>query len=264
MSSHSAAERTILSLPEKASTVPTAHHLLIVEDETLTREMLRLFLEEDGFMVSTAATVQGMASLLATEPVDLILLNIGLPDGNGLVHLQQLPEDQRPPVMCISADSQEDSRVMALEAGAEDFLTKPLNERELSVRLRNLLRRRIRATDAIIHDGLVFGSWRLDLAKERLTDTSGKAEHLTTTEFKLLLAMATNPNRPLSREWLSQTVLRRPWRAEDRSLDVLVGRLRRKLESRKDGREYVRSVRYVGYRFDAEVESDSSIPAGTA
>lgn len=243
---------------DRASSAPTAYHLLIVEDETLTREMLRLFLEEDGFMVSTAATVQGMASLLATEPVDLVLLNMGLPDGNGLVLLQEMPEDQRPPVMCISADPQEEARVVALEAGAEDFLTKPLNERELAVRLRNLLRRRVRTSDAVIHDSLVFGSWRLDLAKERLTDDSGKQEHLTTTEFKLLLAMATNPNRPLTREWLSQTVLRRAWRAEDRSLDVLVGRLRRKLSSRNDGHDYVRSVRYVGYRFDAEVESAAS------
>ncbi|MFA7428962.1 MAG: response regulator transcription factor [Rhodospirillaceae bacterium] len=237
--------------PESTGRVRT---VLLVEDDRVTLMMLRFILEDAGFSVLTAEDVTTMRRILAVDTVDLAVLDLSLPDGNALDALIDLPEATRPRAICMSSDSCPDVRVDALRRGASDFVVKPVVECELIARL-NLLDPMGDASapghgapQASGH--IACAGWVIDPGGQRVQAPDGQDLDLTSGEFRLLIALVRNPGRPLSREWLTETVIGRPWRAEDRSIDVMVGRLRRKMDLTDDGPLRISSVRYLGYRLD--------------
>ncbi len=236
----------------EAST-PATGHLVVVEDDALTREMLRTSLVEAGFSVTTAGGAAELEAALATGDADLVVLDLGLPDGEGLDILAATAPEARPPMVCVTSRTDEADRLRALENGADDYLQKPVNERELTARVRNILRRtggRLQAPEAT---RFVFDGWHLDATTRTVTDGDGNLLKLTAGEFDLLLVLVRYPGRPLPREWLYQAVLKRGPRPNDRTIDVLVGRLRRKLGSQGSD-SLIQPVRHVGYRFAGTVQ----------
>lgn len=231
--------------------------VLLVEDDRLTREMLGMALEDAGYSVLAAEDVAAMLRILAVDMVDLAVVDLSLPDGSSLDALMTLGPDNRPPVLCMSSHDVPSVRVDALQRGADDFLGKPVVESELIARLARLTALRAAAahtaaaSPTVASPGTVTcAGWTLDPAAQRLTTPQGDDLPLTSGEFRLLLCLVRNPGRPLAREWLTETVIGRPWRAEDRSIDVMVGRLRRKMDLQDDGPLHISSVRYLGYRLD--------------
>lgn len=240
-----------LLVPDAATRVQT---VLLVEDDRVTLEMLRFILEDAGYSVLAAGDVTAMRRILSVDAVDKAVLDLSLPDGNALDTLMELPEAARPPAICMSSDGSADVRVDALRRGASDFVVKPVVESELIARLGKLGAGPEGAAPAA---GTAAGAtmitcagWTIDAAAQRAQDPDGQDLDLTSGEFRLLIALVRNPGRPLSREWLTETVIGRAWRPEDRSIDVMVGRLRRKMDLTDDGPLRISSVRYLGYRLD--------------
>lgn len=226
--------------------------LLLVEDDAVTREMLGMALEDKGFSVIRAADVAAMRRVLAVDEVDAAVLDMTLPDGDPLDALMAVPTGVRPPAVCMSSAGSKNLRAEALRRGAEDFVVKPVVESELVERVNKLLARRDPRSAPVVAGGGVLqaGGWILDTAAQRVAGPDGAAVDLTAGEFRLLLALLRNPGRPLSREWLTETAIGRPWRANDRSIDVMVGRLRRKMGLHDGSALQIVSVRYLGYRAD--------------
>lgn len=233
--------------------------VLLVEDDRVTLEMLRFILEDAGYSVLTAGNVTAMRRILSVDAVDLAVLDLSLPDGNALDALMDLPEAARPPAICMSSDAAAQVRVGALQRGASDFVVKPVVESELVARLGKLATAASGAGEAgggpagAATAGiapLTCAGWTIDAAAHRAHGPDGQDLDLTSGEFRLLVALVRNPGRPLSREWLTETVIGRAWRPEDRSIDVMVGRLRRKMDLTDDGPLRISSVRYLGYRLD--------------
>lgn len=226
--------------------------LLIVEDDAVTREMLAMALEDKGFSVIRAADVATMRRVLAVDEVDAAVLDMTLPDGDALDALMAVPVESRPPAVCMSSAGSKNLRAEALRRGAEDFVVKPVVESELVERVNKLLSRRDTRSSPAVAGGSVLqaGGWTVDPGSQRVSGPDGVEIDLTAGEFRLLLALLRNPGRPLSREWLTETVIGRPWRANDRSIDVMVGRLRRKMALDEESALQIASVRYLGYRAD--------------
>lgn len=247
---------TQLSTPAAEEDAGRVRTVLLVEDDRVTLEMLRFALEDAGYSVLTAHDVAAMQRILAVDAVDLAVLDLSLPDGNALDALMTLAEAVRPRAICMSSDGSADVRVGALQQGASDFVVKPVVESELIARLAKLAASPAGQPGASAPAGTGGGTavtcagWSIDAAAQRVQGPDGHDLDLTSGEFRLLLALVRNPGRPLSREWLTETVIGRPWRAEDRSIDVMVGRLRRKMDLTDDGPLRISSVRYLGYRLD--------------
>lgn len=240
------------SAPDAGTRVRT---VLLVEDDRVTLEMLRFILEDAGYSVLTAENVTTMRRILAVDAVDVAVLDLSLPDGNALDALVDLPEVSRPPAICMSSDESAEVRVSALQRGASDFVVKPVVESELVARLAKLLPSgegtAAGGQGATTASGVIAcAGWTIDAGAQRVQTPDGSDLDLTSGEFRLIIALARNPGRPLSREWLTETVIGRPWRPEDRSIDVMVGRLRRKMDLPDDGPLRISSVRYLGYRLD--------------
>ncbi len=240
------------SAPDAGTRIRT---VLLVEDDRVTLEMLRFILEDAGYSVLPAENVTTMRRILAVDAVDVAVLDLSLPDGNALDALVDLPEAARPPAICMSSDGSADVRVSALQRGASDFVVKPVVESELVARLAKLLPSGEGTAaggqgTATASGVIACAGWTIDAGAQRVQAPDGSDLDLTSGEFRLLIALVRNPGRPLSREWLTETVIGRPWRPEDRSIDVMVGRLRRKMDLPDDGPLRISSVRYLGYRLD--------------
>ncbi len=224
---------------------PMTASILLVEDDLLAQAMYVQHLQAAGYDVTAVGTVEAMRGEAARRPFDLFLVDLGLPDGNGLKAAEVIG-DSATAVMCITANRSTDVRISALERVAADFLVKPFDERELVVRVRNLLRRRLPGTGG----SFTFQGFTYHARTGRLLDPEGKTITLSTTDQKLLYALTMNSGRPLNREWLSTRVLGRCSEADQRVIDVQVSRLRRKFGGK--GAKVIRTVRHVGYRLDAE------------
>lgn len=243
-----------------------AERLLVVDDEEDIRELLSDYLSGYGFEVRTVAGGAEMRAALHQQPCDLVLLDLGLPGEDGLTLARELRADPTIGIIIITGRGQPVDRIIGLEVGADDYVAKPFDLRELVARVRSVLRR-IRAATAIVagHEAdadpaidpcLVFDGWRLDFAARSLSRPDGIQVTLTTGEFDLLAAFARNPNRALSRDMLMDLIHHREASPYDRSIDVQVGRLRRKIENDPTRPEMIKSVRGVGYIFAPRVSSE--------
>jgi DNA-binding response OmpR family regulator len=240
-------------------------HVLVVDDEPRIRTMLRRYLSGEGCEVSDAADGDGMRAALEHENIDVVLLDLMMPGEDGLSLARQIRQKWDLPIIMLSGKGDLIDRVVGLESGADDYITKPFELREVLARIRAVIRRAgVRApvassshNDVAPADGdcLTFSGWRFDLVKRELTDPAGKAVNLTSGEFELLRVFASNPNRVLSRERLIDLVKGRDWAAYDRAIDTQVGRLRKKIEANLDNPELIKTVRGGGYVFAAAVKA---------
>ena len=236
-----------------------AERLLIVDDEEEIRELLENYLGSYGFEVDAVADGQAMREALKATHYDLVLLDLGLPGEDGLTLARELRNDSRLGIVIVTGRGQPVDRIIGLEIGADDYVAKPFELRELLARVRSVLRRLKAAAPAAAastagrDDLRVFEGWQLDLAARSLSRPDGEPVVLTTGEFELLSIFARNPNRALSRDELMDFIHRREAGPFDRSIDVQVGRLRRKIERDPARPEMIKSVRGVGYQFTPRV-----------
>jgi len=233
-------------------------HILIVDDDREIRDLLSRFLVKHGYRVSTAADGRDMRRVMADARIDLIVLDVMMPGETGLTLCGQVRATSKVPIIMLTAVAEETDRIIGLELGADDYLAKPFNPRELLARIRAVLRRTdIREPVAAVEgDGnpvLSFNGWRLDLATRQLTNPAGEPVELSTGEYDLLVAFAERPQRVLSRDRLLDLAKGRAAVAFDRSIDVQVGRLRRKIEVDASAPQLITTVRGGGYMFTPQV-----------
>lgn len=237
-------------------------HILIVDDDREIRELLSRFLAKHGYRVSLAADGRAMRRVLADSAVDLVILDVMLPGEDGLSLCRGLRATSMVPIVMLTAVGEEVDRIVGLELGADDYLPKPFNPRELLARIRAVLRRAGTPTGGLAgarRGGsaiLRFAGWRLDLDRRELNAPGGTLVPLTGGEFGLLAAFALHPQRVLSRDQLLDLARGRGANAFDRSIDVQISRLRRKLEHDEPQPELIKTVRGGGYLFTPEVERE--------
>lgn len=231
-------------------------HILFVEDDPEIRGLVADFLRQSGFRVSVAQHGGEMDQALSQGGVDLLILDIMLPHEDGLSLCRRVRAAGSLPVIMLTARGSEIDRVVGLEMGADDYLGKPFSSHELLARIRALLRRS-RAFASAQSDGqrsvLTFAGWRLDLATRRLHSADGIRVPLTSGEFDLLVAFCEHPNRILTRDELGEFTRARVPTTLDRSIDIQVSRLRRKIERDPRDPELIQTVRSGGYVFTAAV-----------
>lgn len=243
-------------------------HILVVDDDREIRSLLSKFLTKSGLRVSVAADGREMRRMLDEAKIDLIVLDVMLPGESGLTLCGQLRATTAIPILMLTAVAEDTDRIIGLEMGADDYLPKPFNPRELLARIRAILRRAEDRAPAVIGGEtesevtLVFDGWTMSPGRRRLLDPSGQAVDLTGGEFDLLMALAERPQRVLSRDRLLDLTKGRAASLFDRSIDVQVGRLRRKLEAAVPGAgALIATVRGGGYMFTAAVtRSDTAKP----
>ena len=235
-------------------------HILVVDDDKEIRNLLSKFLTKNGLRVSLAADGREMRRVLAEAKIDLIVLDVMLPGESGLTLCGQLRATTSTPILMLTAVGEETDRIIGLEMGADDYMPKPFNPRELLARIRAILRRTedraAVAVAAAAESDPVFGfdGWALHPARRQLLDPSGQPVELTGGEFDLLVTLVERPQRVLSRDRLLDLTKGRAASLFDRSIDVQIGRLRRKLETAAPGAGgLIATVRGGGYMFTASV-----------
>ena len=235
------------------------HHLLIVDDDPGIRETLELYLGCRGYVVSTACDGTEMRARLAADSVDLIILDLVLPDENGFDLLRELRQESQIPVILLTGRGEETSRIVGLEIGADDYIPKPFSAGELAARIGAVLRRSVR-TEAPPESGKgksvtgVFNGWRIDTSQRKLFSPEGEEVKLTAGEFDLLMALATSPNRVMTRERILDYLGEDTSEIFDRAIDTRVTRLRGKIEPDPRNPSYIKTERGIGYVFSCTVE----------
>jgi DNA-binding response OmpR family regulator len=225
-------------------------HVLIVDDDPAIRDLLRDCLEPEGFQVSEAADSAGLNAALARGGVDLVTLDLMLGGENGLMLAAELRAKHAVPIVMITGKGDMVDRVVGLEIGADDYIAKPFHPREVVARIRAVLRRGKPSPGAAAPAAaIIFDGFALDPARRVLMNPAGAEVPLTTAEFNLLDVFARHQNRALSRDMIMDLLKGHEWSPFDRSIDALVSRLRRKIETDPDKPDLVKTVRGVGYIF---------------
>jgi len=232
--------------------------ILVVDDDREIRDLLARFLVRHGFRVETAADGKAMWAVLRDRRIDLVVLDLMMPGDDGLTLCRELRGKSDMPVIMLTAMGEDIDRIIGLEVGADDYVAKPFNPRELLARIRAVMRRAGAAPRAGEGEApasvLSFAGWSLDTGGRTLTGPDGQPVELTSGEFDLLLALAERPQRVLSREQLLDLTRGRESSPFDRSIDVQVSRLRRKIEPDPARPELIKTVRSGGYMFTPSVE----------
>lgn len=235
--------------------------LLIVDDETSLREPLAEYLSRQGFAVSQAASAAEARSLLRGDVPDLVLLDIMMPGEDGLSLCRHLVEARQVPTIFLTAKGEATDRIVGLEIGADDYVVKPFEPRELVARIRSVLRRAGRGAPALAENEVFeFEGWTLDPLKRRLIDAEGAVVAISSAEFRLLMAFLEHPRQVLDRDRLLDMVQGREAHLFDRAVDNQVSRLRRKIEADSRNPQLIQTVWGGGYMLAAEVRR---LPAGT-
>lgn len=232
--------------------------VLIVDDDPLIRELLQAYLSQEGYDVHCAATAELAEAFLAIQTVDLVMLDIRLPGKDGLTLTRELRVRSEVGIILITGRNDEIDRIVGLECGADDYVIKPLNPRELVSRAKNLIRRVRHAqmpqpVVTVSKPVKQFADWALDTDRRRLIDPAGSETLLTHGEFQLLSVFLRNSGHTLSRDQLMDQIRNREWVPNDRSIDVLVGRLRRKLHDDPAEPHLIITIHGAGYLFTASL-----------
>ncbi|CAI8942619.1 Transcriptional regulatory protein AruR [Pseudomonas sp. IT-P253] len=232
--------------------------VLIVDDDPLIRELLHAYLSQEGYEVHCATTAELAETFLASQTVDLVMLDIRLPGKDGLTLTRELRVRSEVGIILITGRNDEIDRIVGLECGADDYVIKPLNPRELVSRAKNLIRRVRHAqlpqpVAAVSRPVKQFADWALDTDRRRLIDPTGSETLLTHGEYQLLSVFLRNSGHTLSRDQLMDQIRNREWVPNDRSIDVLVGRLRRKLHDDPAEPQLIITIHGAGYLFTASV-----------
>lgn len=228
--------------------------VLLVDDEKSLREPLAEYLTRQGFVVREAESAAAARTRLAMEVPDIVLLDIMMPGEDGLSLCRHLVESRHLPVILLTARGEAMDRIVGLEIGADDYVTKPFEPRELVARIRSVLRRSERPADSQDEElAYRFEGWTLDPLKRRLTDPEGALVPISTAEFRMLRAFCDHPRQVLDRDRLLDMVQGREAQLFDRAVDNQVSRLRRKLEIDSRNPLLIQTVRGGGYRLSADV-----------
>ncbi|BEE03006.1 response regulator [Aeromonas veronii] len=231
-------------------------HILVVDDHSEIRDLLKRFLEQHGLRVSCARDGKEMKRLLEEREFDLLVLDLMMPGEDGLTLCRELRVKSNLPIIMLTAMGEETDRIIGLEMGADDYLAKPFNPRELLARIKAVMRRTQAETqpaaETLTRD-LRFDRWLLDVNRRELVDEDGVGLSLSTAEFDLLKVFLERPQRVLSRDQLLDLARGREAVAFDRAIDTLVSRLRRKLERDPKNPELIKTIWGGGYMFSADV-----------
>ncbi|BDU16763.1 response regulator [Lysobacter auxotrophicus] len=236
-----------------------ADHILVVDDDREIRQMVADYLRKNGLRASEAADGREMRAVLDTHAIDLIVMDVMMPGEDGLTLTRNLRAGKHRaiPVVMLTAREDQTDRIIGLEMGADDYVTKPFAARELLARIKAVIRRtrmlppNLQVTEAA--QMLAFGRWRLDTTARHLLDPEGTVVALSGAEFRLLRVFLDHPNRVLNRDQLLNLTQGRDAELFDRSIDLLVSRLRQRLQDDAREQSYIKTVRSEGYVFSAAV-----------
>jgi two-component system, OmpR family, torCAD operon response regulator TorR len=225
--------------------------VLIIEDEAVTRDMLVTLLGKE-YRVTGVADAAGALAKLKASTFDLLILDLNLPDADGLNLARQLGPRPGPAVIMVTSRADDVDRIIGLEMGADDYITKPFNPRELMARVKAVLRRVHAPAPAAAEPGgqpITFNGWKLDPTSRSLWDPRGKEVHLTRAEFDLLAVLASRAGRAQTRDQLLDAIAGRESAPFDRTIDVLIARLRRKIEADPKAPKLILTMPGFGYKF---------------
>jgi two-component system, OmpR family, response regulator len=247
---------TVVRMETATDMAEAGARILMVDDDPGIRDVVSDFLGQHGYRVDTAADAREMERALERGPVDLIVLDVMLPGEDGLTICRRLTQGEgAPPIIMLSAMGGDTDRIVGLEIGADDYLAKPCNPRELLARVRAVLRRaEQRAAGPGVGAGCEFAGWRLDMVRRELRSPAGVVVNLSSGEFSLLRAFVERPQRVLTRDQLLEFARGPDSDAFDRAIDVQISRLRRKLDDGAASQDLIRTVRNEGYMFAAKVK----------
>ena len=232
--------------------------VLTVDDDDNLQLVIEQYLEGDGYKVVKAGNVQSANDIIGTSQFDIILLDLVLPDGEGLSLITQFRSQSNVPIIVVSGKSDTTEKIICLEMGADDYLTKPFEMRELSARIKAALRRMDTSNDQPANnksesDKIQLENWILDRAQYQVLKSDDEPLDLTTGEFQLLEALVLAPNRVLSREQLFELTRDGEYDSYDRAIDIQIARIRKKLGD--DNSEIIKTVRGVGYMYSGKAEA---------
>ncbi|WP_342109472.1 response regulator [Methylobacterium sp. SI9] len=237
-----------------AMTTPATPHILVVEDDREISTLIARYLRGNDCRVTLAGDGSEMDRALTESRIDLIVLDLMLPGEDGLSLCRRLRETSQIPILILTAKSEDVDRILGLELGADDYLTKPFNPRELLARIRAILRRvAAEAPDTDDRRRLHFSGWTLDISLRQVLSPEGARIAITGAEFDLLHALCLRPGRVLSRDQLLDLTQGRAAGPFERSIDVLISRIRQKIERDTRNPEFIRTIRSGGYLFTPEV-----------
>lgn len=234
-------------------TEPAPVKLLVVDDEAALREPLAEYLSRQGFSVSQAVSAADARTFLREETPDLVLLDIMMPGEDGFSFCRHLVESRAIPTIFLTAKGEATDRIVGLEIGADDYVVKPFEPRELVARIRSVLRRATRGAPAVDNELMEFEGWKLDPLKRRLIDPEGLIIAISSVEFRLLMAFLEHPRQVLDRDRLLDMVQGREAHLFDRAVDNQVSRLRRKVEVDSRNPQLIQTVWGGGYMLAADV-----------
>ena len=233
--------------------------ILIVEDEAVTRSTLKNIFEAEGYDVFEASDGAAMNAILAKQQIDLVIMDINLPGKNGLMLARELRENTKVALMFLTGRDNEVDKILGLEIGADDYITKPFNPRELTIRARNLLQRTMLEEQALNKEGnqveqYRFNGWTLDVNSRSLISPEGEENKLPRSEFRALQHFCENPGKIQTRETLLLKMTGRELRSHDRTVDVTIRRIRKQFEDHPSTPEIIVTIHGEGYRLCGELE----------
>jgi len=229
-------------------------HILVVEDEPITREQLVSYFEEEGFRVTALGSGDEVISTINSTQITLVLLDIRLPGKDGLTLTREIRAISDIGIILVTSKLEQIDRILGLESGADDYVTKPFDPRELLSRSKNLIRRvHIEQSQRKKNHIRTFDEWKLDLNKRELTSPDGAVEQLSAGEYQLLLAFMEKAGEVMDRDQLMMRIRNREWFPDDRYIDVLVGQLRKKLGERASSAQIIATIHGTGYLFTPEI-----------
>ena len=235
-------------------------HLLVVDDDAEIRTLLSEYLQRNGYRVSTAADGKAMWAVLEAKKPDLVVLDVMMPGDDGLTLCRNLRARSSLPIIMLTARGEETDRIVGLEMGADDYLAKPFNPRELVARVKSVLRRSRSLPENLAPEDVKtirFAGWTLDVKARHLISKDNLVVPLSGVEFKLLRAFLAHPNNVLTRDQLIDLMMSREAAPFDRAIDVQVSRLRTRLEDDAKSPKLIKTVRGEGYVLAADVESEA-------
>ena len=232
-----------------------ANHIAILDDDPEIRSLLEQNLRSSGFEVSSASSGRDLKTILEHQTIDLVVLDLMLPGEDGLTICRELRTDSNIPIIMLTAMTHEADRIIGLEMGADDYLTKPFSPRELVARIKATLRRQgmVSAQSEDRKRVATFEGWKLDVVRRELRDPEDVLVDLTSGEFDLLAALIDRPNRLMTRDLLLDITKGRQADVFDRSIDITISRLRQKIEDDPKNPQFIKTVRGKGYIFSAEI-----------
>ncbi len=229
-------------------------HILIVEDEDVTRFNLRNLFEAEGYQVSEATDGESMDSQLQKNTINLVIMDINLPGNNGLLLARELTSNNELGLIFLTGRDSDIDKILGLEIGADDYLTKPFNPRELTIRARNILNRIGQTKNEIEKSVISFNEWSLDGNSRKMTAPDGQVLAIPRGEYRALRLLIENTGQIVTRQQLIKEMTGRDLRSNDRTVDVTIRRLRKHFESVPDAPELINTIHGEGYRFIGTVD----------